>query len=321
MSEQTSTQWYWMKSGMIGDSQEGPVTDRQLMELARQGKVKPETQISSPQKTKGQWIPASRIAALVKAYDDARQEEENQRAIIAEQKQQAKATQVAARQEEKVQRNSQINQSRDWARQISDDDRVDLVLEIANQLQTILVKDEVIEYIAIQKKLVAVTVKPDAVVVTNRRIIIYKSKILGRFDFTDCLWLNISDCHLSQQMMTSTISFTNSDGHHAQMENLHKTAAARLYQIAQQREEEMIEFRRKRYMEEQAAGASQINVVNAGTPQAPQSIPSQPAILDASAKPAASLEERLLKLKSLSEAGLITSDEFEKRKAEILSEL
>lgn len=303
------SQWYYMKSTMLGEEETGPISDKELLQLARDGKIKPQTAISSPTKTKG-WVQASAVSALVKAYQEGMQHREEAKQRVKQEKQQL----IDQR---KQQVSDQRNQALTYARQISDDDRVDLVLKVAEQTRGVMTDEEKIDYIAIQKKLVAVTTQPDSVVLTNRRIIFYRAKVLGRFEFQDLLWLYVGRVDLSQQLMSSTLSVQAQNGAVFRMENINKESAQKLYRIAQHRTEQMIEIRRQRYMEEQRAGASNINI-NQSAPMQSDSgmIDANPPV---AAKP--SLEDRLKKLKTLFENDLISESEFERRKLEILDEI
>ncbi|MEN0083066.1 PH domain-containing protein, partial [Flavobacterium lindanitolerans] len=63
--------------------------------------------------------------------------------------------------------------------------------KITSKLTDLLMKNEEIGYIGVQKK-PAITVFPDSIVLTNKRIIICKPKNLGlSMDFTDYTWDDI----------------------------------------------------------------------------------------------------------------------------------
>lgn len=93
-------------------------------------------------------------------------------------------------------------------------------------------------------------------------------------------------------------------------DDLPKAQARRLYTLAQGMEETVREVRRQRELEEKRAAAGGI-IMQAGmpTPQAP----SASAIEDPM--------EQLTKLKKMLDAGLITADEFNAKKTEILSRM
>ena len=91
------------------------------------------------------------------------------------------------------------------------------------------------------------------------------------------------------------------------MEWLPKDQARRVYRIAQEMEETMVEQRRNRAMEETRAGATNITM-NAQTAPVTESTSSDPMA-------------KLGQLKQMLEAGLINEDEFTRKKADILSQM
>lgn len=133
---------------------------------------------------------------------------------------------------------------------------------------------------------------------------IVRPKMLGRFDFDDFLWLDLSDAHISEDILGSTFTAKHTSGRVISISMLRKNDCRNLYQVAQHREEQAIEDRRRRQMEETAAGAAQVNVT-------------QPVNGSATPDPIA----RMQKLKDMLDAELIDDVEFATRKSEILSEI
>jgi hypothetical protein len=299
-------QWYYMKSGFAQENVIGPVNEDKFLEEIRQGKITPNTQINSKTRTNDKWLALSDFPGALQVY----QQGIDERQKIADDKKAANELAKTERQIAVSQRNSaayaedQVRLSE--IRAICDSSNTDLAEKIRDGILAILTDTEVIEYIAIQSKPIAI--KPDAVVVTNRRMIFYRPKMLGRFDFDDHLWLHLYNAHLAQNMLGSTFSATTMAGQQISMGYLDKAAAAKIYRIAQQREEEAIEVRRSRAMEESAAGATNISVQ---TPAAPS-----PVSNDTN-----SPVERLRQLKEMLDMELITQEEFDERKAEIIAEL
>ena len=95
------------------------------------------------------------------------------------------------------------------------------------------------------------------------------------------------------------------------IENLVKEQARRLYAIAQEMEENVREELRLRAMEEKRAAAGGVFLQGALNAAAGGS----------TAAPAEEPLQALSKLKQLMEAGLITADEYETKKKEILARL
>ncbi|NBL64635.1 hypothetical protein GV828_05400 [Flavobacterium sp. NST-5] len=79
--------------------------------------------------------------------------------------------------------------------------------KITSKLTDLLMKNEEVGYIGVQKK--PVTVFPDSIVLTNKRIIICKPKNLGlSMDFTDYTWDDIAGTMVKENLLGSEFSFT-----------------------------------------------------------------------------------------------------------------
>lgn len=163
--------------------------------------------------------------------------------------------------------------------------------------------------------------RKDSAVVTNRRFIIFRPKILGRMDLEDFLWQDVTDIRLSTKLLGAEITVTakrrDADGSvrtkTGTVEGLDKPAALRLYAEAQRFEEEWREKNRVRQMEEERARAGGVYLQGAGAHNLSSGMPG-------SSSPV-SIDQRLAKLKELHLKGLITDAEFESRKAQIIAEL
>lgn len=82
------------------------------------------------------------------------------------------------------------------------------VEKIVSKLEGILMRNEEVGYIGVQKK-PAINVFPDSIVLTNKRIIICKPKNLGlSMDFTDYPWDVISATFVKENILGSEFSFT-----------------------------------------------------------------------------------------------------------------
>ena len=80
--------------------------------------------------------------------------------------------------------------------------------KITSKLNDLLMKNEEIEYIAVQKK-PAITVFPDSIVVTNKRIIICQPKNMGlSMNFTDFTWDEIEGTFMKENILGSEFSFS-----------------------------------------------------------------------------------------------------------------
>ncbi|TCC86498.1 hypothetical protein EZ428_23840 [Pedobacter frigiditerrae] len=173
------------------------------------------------------------------------------------------------------------------------------------RINSLLTSNEQVEYIAVQKK-PAINFSPDCIALTNKRIIFCKPKNFGlSMDFHDYNWKDIADCHIKEGIIGSTFTMRTVRNLNNMMDYLPKNQARKLYQFAQEREEEMREFRRQRELEDKrAAAGGGIVVNNAQTPN--ESLQQE--------DPFAVLQ----KLKALLENGILSQEEFDNKKNEIL---
>jgi hypothetical protein len=185
-----------------------------------------------------------------------------------------------------------------------------IVEEVYSKVSEILTSGEEIVYIAVQHKLVP-SGSPESVVLTNKRFIKYKPKMLGRVSFEDYVWRDLSEAHVKSGMRGATLKMKTTDGHKISVDDLPKAQARRLYTLAQEMEEKVVEERRQRELEDKRAAAGGITLT--GVPVAPQPVPQQ--------APKEDPMEQLTKLKSMVDDGLITEDDYNSKKAEILSKI
>ncbi len=80
--------------------------------------------------------------------------------------------------------------------------------KITSKLNDLLMKNEEIGYIAVQKK-PAITLFPDSIVVTNKRIIICQPKNMGlSMNFTDFTWDEVEGTFMKENILGSEFSFS-----------------------------------------------------------------------------------------------------------------
>lgn len=187
------------------------------------------------------------------------------------------------------------------------------VEKIIGKLNGLLMTGEQVTYIAVQKK-PAVNISPDCVALTTKRIIFCRPKNLGlSMEFQDYIWKDIYDCHLKEGIFGAEFTIKTTRGELNKIDFLPKAQARKLYTGAQEQEEIQKEYRRQMALEEKRAAAGNVTVTtNTPTPvsatNVPQSIAENPLL-------------SLQKLKSLLDHQLITQEEFDTKKAEILSRL
>ncbi|AZA78504.1 hypothetical protein EG347_13795 [Chryseobacterium sp. G0186] len=191
------------------------------------------------------------------------------------------------------------------------------VESILEKINSLLTSQEFVEYIAVQKKPV-MNFSPDCIALTNRRIIFCRPKTFGlSMDFQDYSWVDIADCHIKESVFGATFFMKTIRNHTNMMDYLPKNQARKLYQFAQEIEEQMRGLRREKDLETRRASAGGVTVNNA-TPiiaQPQQFQEQQKPLLIENEDPFALLQ----KLKGLMENGIISTREFEEKKNEILS--
>jgi hypothetical protein len=192
------------------------------------------------------------------------------------------------------------------------------VANVVDRLQEICTPDETILYIAVQKKPV-INIACASVALTTKRVIIFKPKAMGfGLEFQDFMWWNVANTHISEQLLGSTFFVKTTNGGVGSIDSLPKAQARKLYQFSQQKEEHMHRYRRELALEERRAGASNISMVNnVPAVQAAPVQPQPPAIQEAPEDPIAALK----KLKTMFEMELISQEEFDSKKAEIMARL
>ncbi|WP_337968234.1 PH domain-containing protein [uncultured Flavobacterium sp.] len=106
--------------------------------------------------------------------------------------------------------------------------------KITSKLNDLLMKNEEIGYIAVQKK-PAITVFPDSIILTNKRIIICKPKNLGlSMDFTDYTWDDITSTFVKENILGSEFSFGTTTDLTISIDYIPKTQARKIYTYAKE---------------------------------------------------------------------------------------
>ena len=184
-----------------------------------------------------------------------------------------------------------------------------VIEKVLPKVQEYCTSNEEVKYIAVQKKTLGVNFSPDCIALTNKRIILIRPKSFGlSLDFQDFSWMNVADVHMKEGVFAATITIKTVSGQSDSMEDIPKAQARRLYRFAQEMEETKKEERRQRDLEDKRAQAGGGIVIN--TPAA------QPA-----AAPVDDPMEKLTKLKSMLDMGVLTQAEFDAKKADILSKM
>jgi len=134
---------------------------------------------------------------------------------------------------------------------------------------------------------------------------------------------DIVDVYTKEEIIGAIFSVKTTDGTEVGIDYLPKIQARKLYQYAQERKESEREARRLRGLEEKRAESGSIRFENVEWPTPEQPVvevhPPSPATREVQ-KPD-ELTEKLKKLKMLFDNGLITQEEYNHKKLDLLNEL
>ncbi len=201
--------------------------------------------------------------------------------------------------------------------------------KVYSRLVDLLTTDEEILYIAVQKKPV-VNILPDCIALTNKRILFFTPANLGlSMKFVDFVWKDIIDVQTKEEILGAVFSVKTANGAEMGVDYLPKLQARKLYQYAQERKEAEREARRLRDLEEKRAESGAVQFENPAAHVAYQPVAPVQAVItpepivakpvEAEAKPD-ELTEKLKKLKTLFDHGLISQEEYNQKKMDLLSD-
>lgn len=112
---------------------------------------------------------------------------------------------------------------------LNEDQDPKAIEKITSKLQDLLMKNEEVGYIGVQKK-PAITVFPDSIVLTNKRIILCKPKNLGlSMDFVDYDWEDVAASFVKENLLGSEFSFSTKSELTISIDYIPKTQARKLY--------------------------------------------------------------------------------------------
>ena len=117
---------------------------------------------------------------------------------------------------------------------LNEDQDPKAIEKITSKLENLLMSNEEVGYIAVQKK-PAITVFPDSIVVTNKRIILCKPKNLGlSMEFMDYDWDDIAGTFVKEGFLGADFSFSSKTDLTHTVEYLPKSQARKLYTYAKE---------------------------------------------------------------------------------------
>jgi hypothetical protein len=117
---------------------------------------------------------------------------------------------------------------------LNEDQDPKAIEKITSKLENLLMSNEEVGYIAVQKK-PAVTILPDSIVVTNKRIILCKPKNLGlSMEFIDYDWDDIAGSFVKEGILGADFTFTTKSNLTQTIDYLPKNQARKLYTYAKE---------------------------------------------------------------------------------------
>lgn len=208
---------------------------------------------------------------------------------------------------------------------LSDEQDPKAVEKVIGKLNDLLTTGEEILYLAVQKK-PAVNLLPDSIAVSNKRIFYCEPGNLGlTMNFKDISWKSIKEVSFKEEFFGSKFICVPQHGENIVTEFIPKVQARKLHQAATEQLEAFKELVRQQKLEENRATAASVSL---STP--PQSFADiapveveKPIIeiVEVIEEPEDETTLKLRKLKTLYDKHLITQDEYEAKKANILDSL
>jgi hypothetical protein len=220
---------------------------------------------------------------------------------------------------------------------LNEDQDPKAIEKITSKLENLLMSNEEIGYIAVQKK-PAVTIFPDSIVVTNKRIILCKPKNLGlSMEFIDYDWDDIAGSFVKEGILGADFTFTtNSDLTHT-VDYLPKNQARKLYTYAKEQLDVLKNPKTAPFVEEVKLESPANDLIEEVQTEEvthfAELIPSNDGIRDTEVEASISEEKGLAHLsqdelfgklqnyKKLLDNGLILQGEYDRLKSEILKYL
>jgi len=207
---------------------------------------------------------------------------------------------------------------------LTDDQDPKTAEKVLSKLRDMLTSGEAVVYLAIQKK-PAVTLIPDCIAVTNKRLFFCLPGNLGlTTNFITFTWEDIKEVSFKEEFFGSKFIAVPQRGENVAIDYIPKVQARKLYQFCNEQLEKKKELERNRSFDEKKlsepeaeSGYTSYTEVDeefvpyiSPTPEPEQTV-----------EPEDEVTLKLKKLKTLFEKQLITQEEYEFKKADILSQL
>lgn len=208
---------------------------------------------------------------------------------------------------------------------LSDEQDPKTVEKVIGKLNDLLATGEELLYLAVQKK-PAVNLMPDSIAISNKRIFYCSPGNLGlTMNFKDISWKSIKEVSFKEELFGSKFICVPQFGENIVTEFIPKVQARKLHQAANEQLEEFKELLRQQQLEENRASASAFNFASTQTIEVPKEEIKEEEhvfeIVQVVEEPEDEITLKLRKLKTLYDKHLITQEEYEAKKADILDSL
>ena len=211
-----------------------------------------------------------------------------------------------------------------WIEQYLTDDQDPKTAEkVLAKLRDMLTSGEAIIYLAIQKK-PAVTLIPDCIAVTNKRIVFCIPGNLGlTTNFVTFTWNDIKEVSFKEEFFGSRFIAVPQKGENLSIDYIPKVQARKLYQFCNEQLEKLKELERNQNLDDRKVHVA-LESEQENTSYTEIQEEHLPFLSREKNGPVTEAEDemtvKLKRLKSLFEKQLITQEEYESKKAEILSQ-
>ena len=211
-----------------------------------------------------------------------------------------------------------------WIEQYLTDDQDPKTAEkVLAKLRDMLTSGEAIIYLAIQKK-PAVTLIPDCIAVTNKRIVFCIPGNLGlTTNFVTFTWNDIKEVSFKEEFFGSKFIAVPQKGENLAIDYIPKVQARKLYQFCNEQLEKLKELERNQNLDDRKVHVA-LESEQENTSYTEIQEKHLPFLSKENAEPETESDDemtlKLKRLKSLFEKQLISQEEYESKKADILSQ-
>lgn len=203
---------------------------------------------------------------------------------------------------------------------INDGQDPKIVEKLLIKLQDIMVSGEVITYISVQKK-PAVTLLPDTIALSNKRIFLSEFTKLGlATNFEIFAWKDLKDIAFKEEIFGSKFTIIPIKGENLSVDYIPKNQARKLYQLASGALDEYREQQVQQELEANLPPPHTTTIQRESRDYDRPLYPIEEPVLKTN-EPADEMVTKLEKLKYLFEKDLITQEEYDSKKNELLSQL